>query len=160
MSGRNPHGEWFLQMANKINAAIGTQITAYTSDERLADRLKAAPKVRIIAVGMTYSVTGGRLSGSKGRIFYFKPMGKSSENSMIERLQSSPWPGFKYAGHVIYETDNVDMKSATGRRSISYSVLSGCVSELRHNEYVKKFSFEIAPDYSVADEEQMLSCLE
>lgn len=158
VSRQNPHGEWFLQMANKINAALGTQITAYTTDERLADRLKAAPKVRIIAVGMENSVTTGQTAGSKGKIFYFKPMGKSAENNMIERLQSSPWVGLKYAGHVVYETDNVDMKSATGRRSLSYSVLPRCLSEQKHNENVSRFSFKIAPDYSVSDEARMLLC--
>lgn len=160
VSGQNPHGEWFLQMANKINVATGTQITAYTSDERLADRLKSTPKARIIAVGMEDSVTTGRTAGSKGKIFYFKPMGKSAEINMIERMQSSPWVGLKYTGHVIYETDNVDMKSATGRRSLSYSLLPRCVSRVRHNENVRLFSFGLAPGYSADDEEQMLSCFD
>lgn len=159
-SKRDPHGEWFLSVANKINAVIGTQITAYTTDERLADRLKTSPKARIIAVGMKSTVTIGQTAGSKGKIFYFKPQGPSAERNMIEKLKTSPWIGYEYVGHVIYETDNVDMKTATGRRSISNAVLPASISLVRHMDRVKSFSFKLAPESTKEDYERMISVVQ
>jgi predicted SprT family Zn-dependent metalloprotease len=155
VSGRNPHGEWFLQMANKINAALGTQITAYTSDERLADRLKAAPKARVIAVGVRPIATGAR-----GNVYFYKPSGPASEKAMIAKLQGNPWLSLRYVGHCVYETDNMDVKTATGRRTLTNMLCKAAYTEDEFKKRSAALGIRPAPGYGAADEERMLECFE
>jgi hypothetical protein len=154
-SKRDPHGEWFLQMANKINAALGTQITAYTSDERLADRLKAAPKARVIAVGVRPIATGAR-----GNVYFFKPSGPASEKAMIAELQGDPWLDARYVGHCVYETDKMDVKTATGRRTLTYMLCKPAYTEDEFKKRSVALGIRPAPGYRAAHEEQMLTCFE